>query len=141
MALKNSLIAGMTDLIVLSILEKRGDCYVYDIFKYISTASDGYLNISQNTVYTSVYKLQDAGMITEYSKRVGKRRIRVYYTLEEKGVDYLKSLQEDYANIQKGMSALLAAIETAASETSEENKNIPSQTDLRSGAQTSEDFT
>lgn len=120
MAIKNSLIAGMTDMIVLSILEKRGDCYVYDIFKYISAASDGYLDISQNTIYTAVYKLQDAGMIKEYSKLVGKRRIRVYYTLEKKGADYLKNLQDDYNRIQHGMAVLSATLDKEATQSNEE---------------------
>ena len=136
MALKNSLIAGMTDLIVLSILDKRGDCYVYDVFKYISSASDGDLEISQNTVYTSVYKLQDAGMITEYSKRVGRRRIRVYYTLEQKGVEYLQSLRSDYSKIQRGMATLFATLDEVERQTNEKDSI---ETDISNENEISED--
>ena len=46
MAYKNSLITGITDLLVLYILKEKGDSYVYDISNYITKTSDSLLPIS-----------------------------------------------------------------------------------------------
>ena len=45
MAYKNSLITGITDLLVLAILNEKGDSYVYEITKYITNHSNGLLQI------------------------------------------------------------------------------------------------
>lgn len=110
MAHKNSLTTGITDLLVLSILN-RHDSYVYEISKTISNNSNGMLTISHNTVYTATYKLQEANMISEYSKLVGKKRTRVYYHLESKGKEYLNNLSEEYSKMTKGVQNVLGSLD------------------------------
>lgn len=110
MASKNSLITGITDYLILSILEKN-DNYVYDITKTIMENSDGLLSISQNTVYTATYKLEEENMISEYSKLVGKKRTRVYYHIEPAGKEYLKRISQNYQNMIVGVQKILTSIE------------------------------
>ena len=50
MAYKNSIITGITDLLVLLILKEKGDSYVYEICKYITENSNELLSIPHNTV-------------------------------------------------------------------------------------------
>ena len=88
MANKNYFINGVTELLILSLLKER-DMYVYEIVKAVENHSGGLLAISQNTLYTSTYKLIGEEMLSEYTKLVGKRRTRVYYHLEKKGEEYL----------------------------------------------------
>ena len=83
MAGKNYFINGVTELLILSLLEER-DMYVYEIVKAVENYSGGALSISQNTLYTSTYKLIGEGMLSEYTRLVGKRRTRVYYHIEQK---------------------------------------------------------
>lgn len=109
MALKNSLITGITDLLVLSILDKQ-DSYVYEITKTISNHSDGLLSISHNTVYTATYKLEEEKMITEYSKLVGKKRTRIYYHLEPKGKEHLEKISKEYAKMNEGVKKVLDSL-------------------------------
>ena len=47
MAYKNTLITGITDFLVLAILKSKGDCYAYEISKYITSESNELLSISQ----------------------------------------------------------------------------------------------
>ena len=63
MAYKNTLITGITDLLVLTILKNKGDCYAYEISKYITNESNELLSISPNTIYTVMYKLENEHMI------------------------------------------------------------------------------
>ena len=46
MAYKNSFLTGITELLVLAILNERGDSYVYEITKYISEHSCNLLSLS-----------------------------------------------------------------------------------------------
>lgn len=107
---KNYFMSGITDLLILSILDK-GDRYMYEIVKCISDFSKGKLDISQNTIYTVAYKLEDDGKISEYSKLVGKRRTRVYYHIESKGKEYLNELLENFSAVTDGVFSLLKTLD------------------------------
>lgn len=107
MSTKNYLISGVTDLLVLFFLEQK-DCYVYEITKAISDLSDGGLVISQNTVYAATYKLENDGMISEYTRLVGKRRTRVYYRIEEKGRAYLREMLLNYRMTVSSIEKILS---------------------------------
>lgn len=106
---KNSLMTGITDLLVLAILF-REDNYVYAITKLIEESSKGLLSISQNTVYTVVYKLEEEKLISEYSKLVGKKRTRVYYHIEQKGIDHLNKLLPSYKEMMQGVNNILDSL-------------------------------
>lgn len=106
MANKNYFINGITELLVLYLLSKK-DCYVYEITKAVSELSEGNLSISQNTIYTAAYKLENECKISEYSKLVGKRRTRVYYHIEPEGSRYLNELMEVYQSTIIGINKIL----------------------------------
>ena len=106
MAYKNTLITGITDFLVLAILKSKGDCYAYEISKYITSESNELLSISPNTIYTVMYKLENEQMISEYSKLVGKKRTRIYYHIEPKGREHLKELQTSYTNMTMGVQRI-----------------------------------
>lgn len=106
MANKNYFINGITELLVLYLLSKK-DCYVYEITKAVSELSEGNLSISQNTIYTAAYKLENECKISEYSKLVGKRRTRVYYHIEPEGNRYLNELMEVYQSTIIGINKIL----------------------------------
>ena len=109
MAYRNSLITGITELLVLAILNQQ-DSYVYEITKNISNNSDGLLSISLNTIYTATYKLEEENMISEYSKLVGKKRTRVYYHLEPCGREHLQKISTDYSKMTEGVKKVLDSL-------------------------------
>ncbi|MCH5300492.1 MAG: helix-turn-helix transcriptional regulator [Ruminococcus sp.] len=109
MANKNYFMNGITELLILSILDKH-DSYVYEIVKSIADFSGGLLSISQNTIYTATYKLESEGKISEYSMRVGRKRTRVYYRIEPNGKDYLKQILESYKNTTDGVQKVIAVL-------------------------------
>ena len=107
MATKNYFMSGITELLLLYFLNQK-DCYVYEITKAISELSEGYLSISQNTIYTATYKLENEGLISEYSKLVGRKRTRVYYHIEPAGIESLQSLMNIYTSTFKGIESILS---------------------------------
>ena len=106
---RNYFINGITELLILSIL-KTHDSYAYEITKTIEQKSNGLLNISQNTIYAATYKLLNNKKISEYSHLVGKRRTRIYYHLENTGLQYLEELSLNYQNTIQGVNAILNAL-------------------------------
>lgn len=115
MANKNYFINGITELLILSML-KNHDSYVYEIVKSITEFSGGLLTISQNTIYTATYKLENEGKISEYSKLVGKKRTRVYYHLEPPGDEYLCDILSNYIDTTKGVKNFLNSLENKESD-------------------------
>ena len=106
MSNKNYYLNGIADLLILFLLSES-DKYVYEISKTITERSGGLLVLSQNTIYTATYKLENEGLISEYNKVVGKKRTRVYYHLEDKGKDYLDELKEIFEVTIKGLDNIL----------------------------------
>ena len=64
------------------------------VMKYplIREQTDGYLNIPVGSLYPALYKLIDAGYISDYKKQVGRRQVNVYYHLEDSGRTHLQQL-------------------------------------------------
>lgn len=110
MAERNYFINGITELLILSILSTH-DSYVYEITKTIENSSNNLLSISQNTIYTATYKLQNEGKISEYSKIVGKKRTRIYYHIEKNGLFYLEELKQNYSNMICGVQTILNSLQ------------------------------
>ena len=97
---------GMVELIVLFLLNKE-DFYGYQLTTMIKELSMNKLVITESSLYPTLYKLLDNKMISDYEERVGKRRIRVYYHIEEDGKKRLADLLDDYKTIMEGMELIL----------------------------------
>ena len=95
------------EMIVLFLLEKD-DLYGYQLTNLIKKFSEGKLVITESTLYPTLYKLLDRKYISDYEKQIGKRRIRVYYHLEESGRQRLADLLTDYEEITIGISNILS---------------------------------
>ena len=92
---KSNFRRGFVELLVLYLLSQK-DYYGYELSQTINEQSDSVLNIPVGSLYPALYKLIDAGYISDYKKQVGRRLIRVYYHIEDSGINRLSSLIEDY---------------------------------------------
>lgn len=108
MASKNYFITGVTELLLLTLLLRK-DGYVYDVAKSVQELSGGLLSISPNTIYTVAYKLEQEGYISEYTKQVGRKRMRVYYRVEPAGRAYLEKICLQYQQVSGGVERFLRA--------------------------------
>ena len=93
---------SFAELIILSLLEKK-DIYGYEFVPLLEKASGGRLVVTESTLY----KLLDSHYISDREERAGKRRIRVYYHLEDAGSARLAALKEEYANLRAGIDTML----------------------------------
>lgn len=98
---------GTVEMLILFLLEKK-DLYGYEITLLIKELSEGLLSVSESTLYPTFYKLLDKKYISDNEVVIGKRRIRVYYHLEDAGRERLAELLEDYKATTIGIEKILS---------------------------------
>ena len=103
---KNNFKKGATALLILTFLQER-DMYGYEISQAMIERSDGDFSIPEGSLYPALYKLIENGYISDRREKVGKRLTRVYYHLEESGLEHLRQLRDDYLAVKKGIEKIL----------------------------------
>ena len=98
---------GMVEMIVLFLLKKQ-DLYGYQLTTLIKQLSDGKFLVSESTLYPTLYKLLKNQYISDREVSIGKRRVRVYYHIEDSGKDRLKDLLDDYREVISGAEMILS---------------------------------
>ena len=96
MSTRSNFKKGSAEMLLLHILQQKGDCYGYEICQLIKEITDGYLSFPEGSMYPALYKLIDNQCISDYKKQVGRRMIRVYYHIEAKGKERLAELAKEY---------------------------------------------
>ncbi|SCJ47325.1 transcriptional regulator%2C Acidobacterial%2C PadR-family [uncultured Eubacterium sp.] len=99
---------GTVEMIVLFLLQKQ-DLYGYQLTTLIKKQSDGNVIVTESTLYPTLYKLLKNGYISDREMPIGKRRVRVYYHLEDAGRERLADLLEDYNEITVGIERILTS--------------------------------
>lgn len=107
MRAQNNFKKGAVEMLLLHILNSKGDCYGYQLSQLIKETSDDYLIIPEGSLYPALYKLIEKGYISDYKKQIGKRLVRVYYHLESAGKDRLLELVEDYLATTNSIKKIL----------------------------------
>lgn len=103
---KSNFRRGSVELMILHLLSQR-DFYGYELTQSMKKLSKGYLNIPVGSLYPSLYKLIEEGFISDYKKQAGRRLIRVYYHIEDIGLERLKLLVDDYFATHKAVKHVL----------------------------------
>ena len=106
---------GTAELLVLYLLSKE-DLYGYQITQAFDEKSDGVYTMLEGSLYPVLYRLSDAGYISEYTKLVGKRRTRKYYHLEEAGKEYYAQILSEYLEIIESIDKILDRNEGGSNE-------------------------
>lgn len=116
---RNTFLNGITDFLILSILEKK-DCYGYEIRNILKEYSGELLDISLTTIYSAIYKMENKNFISEYSTLVGKKRTRIYYHLDPAGIDYLNDSRGNYHKTLLGVQKLFNSLNSIKKEADHE---------------------
>ena len=93
-------------MLVLYLLSKE-DLYGYQITHAFAEKSEGAYTMLEGSLYPILYRLTEAGYVSDYEKLVGKRRTRRYYHLEDKGREYFKEILADYDAVATSISKIL----------------------------------
>ncbi|MBR5472877.1 MAG: PadR family transcriptional regulator [Clostridia bacterium] len=106
MGIAEGLKRGTIEIILLSLLSQK-DMYGYDICREIEEKSNGLYVVTEGSLYPVLYRMLEKGYITDRSEKVGKRRTRVYYHIEQSGIDYLEEIKNEYFSLHNGIKLIL----------------------------------
>ncbi len=93
---------GVLELCVLVLLDKK-DRYGYELVQKISNQ----IEISEGTVYPLLRRLTKEEYFTTYLKESTEGPPRKYYTLTDKGRDYLHELLAEWNQFSNGVNQLI----------------------------------
>lgn len=102
---KNSNFLFKLDLIILSVLKEK-DCYGYELTKIIDERSQGLIVPKIGTMYPVLHDLLANQYISSYEVYIGTKA-RIYYHLEERGVEHLKELVNQYVELTKAINTII----------------------------------
>ena len=97
---------GTAELLILHLLMKE-DLYGYQITQTFAEKSGGEYTMLEGSLYPILYRLTDSGYISDYVKPAGKRRMRKYYHIEEKGRAYYREILSDYDSVINSINKIL----------------------------------
>ena len=106
MALSEGVKRGTVELLILTLLQNQ-DMYGYQLAQELASRSKNLYTLQEGTMYPTLYRLVEKGAITDRQEKVGKRKTRVYYHLEESGRAYLEALRKEYCGICLGVLFIL----------------------------------
>lgn len=93
------------DMLVLQIL-CDSDSYGYEIVSTIESRTNGVVLIKEGVLYPILYKLVEGNYIKPYDKLVDGRK-RVYYSILDKGYNYLDEMKLDYHELTHAIDNLI----------------------------------
>lgn len=108
MGIADSLKKGTVELLILKLLQER-DMYGYEITQALQEKSDGYFILQEGSLYPTLYRMLDRGLISDRQELVGRRRTRVYYHLEDAGREKYALIRDEYIALNKGIMNIINA--------------------------------
>ena len=106
MNIRDNFKKGYVEMLILNFLSEK-DLYGYEMTQLVIERGGGYIKIPEGSLYPTLSKLEDKHMISSYQKQVGKRLKRIYYHLEDQGLEYLNELIKEYYAVNECITKIL----------------------------------
>lgn len=106
MGMAENLKRGTIELVLLTLLSED-DMYGYQLSHELAERSEDLFVLQEGSMYPTLYRLLEKGLISDRNVRVGKRRTRVYYHIEDEGRAYLEQIRREYFSMTYGVMKVL----------------------------------
>ena len=106
MGITEGLKRGTVELMLLTLL-KDEDMYGYQLSQELEIRSKGLFLLQEGSMYPTLYRMLEKGLVSDRIEKVGKRRTRVYYHIEPRGSEYLKTIKREYCSLNRGVLNVL----------------------------------
>jgi PadR family transcriptional regulator PadR len=100
------IIKGSIKLVILSILDGR-EMYGYGLIQTVNRKTRGFFEWRQSAVYTTLHRMEKAGLIKSRWKSVGAARKRKYYHLTARGRQLLIANRTEWLAFSRSMNKLV----------------------------------
>ncbi len=107
MGISENLKKGTSELLILYLLE-TGDMYGYQIAHELKVRSGEKFVMPEGSLYPTLYRLIEKGVIADRVEIVGKRLRKYYHLVEPEGTEYLKTIRAEYDKISQGIQMVLS---------------------------------
>lgn len=107
---------GIVELLILHLLRER-DMYGYELRNTLAERTLKAFDIKDAALYGPLYRMSSRGLISSRRELVGEKRFRVYYHIEDAGIQYLEYGIEQIRFVFSGIINLL----DGGSENTQEN--------------------
>ena len=97
---------GIVELLILHLLRER-DMYGYELRNTLAERTLKAFDIKDAALYGPLYRMSSRGLISSRRELVGEKRFRVYYHIEDAGVQYLEYGIEQIRYVFSGIMNLL----------------------------------
>ena len=108
MAVNPPFMAGVPELLILSLLKGQEEMYGYEIVAAIAAVTDQVVSLKEGVVYPLLHSLERDGVL-KTQRRPVNGRTRVYYALTAKGVRHLFELTDDWTRLHAAVGRALRA--------------------------------
>ena len=107
MKIDKSLMTGSTAMLILQLLSGE-DMYGYQIAHELKIRSGEKFVMPEGSLYPTLYRLIEKGVIADRVEIVGKRLRKYYHLVEPEGKEYLKTIRAEYDKISQGIQMVLS---------------------------------
>jgi len=104
-SMRDAMKKATTEMLVLFMLRQK-PMYTYQMAQEVDRLTQG--ELSYNTMYLAVYRLQERGYIEEAEKRIEEGRARIYLGITPAGQTYYEQLRAEYEIFTKALEGLMA---------------------------------
>ena len=94
------LIKGSLKTIVLKLLEENGRMYGYEITRKVEILTEGKIRLTYGALYPVLHKLENEGVLVTETENFNNR-IRIYYSLTEKGHSVVTEKIQEIENVHR----------------------------------------
>ena len=106
MAIDKKRMTGSTDMLILKLLAGE-DMYGYRIIEELRRRSNHVFDMKAGTLYPLLHQLTRKGYLTSYEQSAGEARVRKYYHLTQKGLDYLAQREKEWHHFAGAVQGVL----------------------------------
>lgn len=104
----NNIKKATIEMILLKLLSE-GDKYGYQMSQECKRRSGGKYSILEGSMYPILYRLEESNFISSYEKKVGRRLTRVYYHIEDGGLNHLSDMINEFHSAVNLVDTLLTS--------------------------------
>ena len=106
MKINKGLMAGSTDMLILSLLDEK-EMYGYEMIETLEKRSNHTFDLKAGTLYPLLHSLESAGYITSREICTENGRVRKYYAITNDGIGFLDSRRQEWEKFSGAVNLVI----------------------------------
>ncbi len=97
---------GLTQLVVLKLLNENEELYGFQIIHAIEESGSKAFRLTEGALYPTLHRMEQKGLVSSRKESSGARILRRYYAITDKGRELLASDLKKYKSLNHDMMKL-----------------------------------